>query len=179
MEREITIENQKYVFSAKMAGMADLNYAPVISSWTQEAKTMLPKTPEEIAELFLQERSAIAVNALGEVVSHAAASFVYPDGSIEFGALVTGGEFKGKGSKFPDYKIFALANPVSAKLFEKIGGVVINYSDVTPEVWNYCKDCPKNPTPPKESETYIFTSCCDIPYDLTDVALSMSFGVKD
>jgi N-acetylglutamate synthase-like GNAT family acetyltransferase len=188
IEREITIEDPKFQFATRMASVVDLAYAPVISAWTKDAGTMLPKSPEELAELFLQDRSAIVVNALGEVVSHAAASFIYPDGSIEFGALVTGEEYKGKGAatlvstyllgnlgeKYPGKQIFALANPVSAKLFEKLGGVVVEYSAVTNEVWQYCEDCPNNPNLPEDGEEYVFIGCCDTPYDLTDVALSIA-----
>lgn len=182
IEREITVENPKFDFSVKMAGVADLAYAPVISSWTQEAGTMLPKTPEQIAELFLQNRSAIVVNAMGDVVSHAAAAFIYTDGSVEFGALVTGDDFQGKGAatmatefllgvlgdRYPNKTIFALANPISAKLFQKIGAGVMDYPLVADEVWKNCALCPNNPSP----NTNVFIGCCDTPYDLTDIALN-------
>ncbi|MBI2032462.1 MAG: hypothetical protein HYT09_02330 [Candidatus Levybacteria bacterium] len=182
IERENFTEDPKFMFAVRMAGMQDIKYAPVISEWTQKAGTMLPKSPEEIIELFLQNRSAVVVNAMEDVVSHAAAAFIYTDGSVEFGALVTGGDFQGKGAatmatefllgvlgdRYPNKTIFALANPMSAKLFQKIGAGVMDYSLVTDEVWKNCANCPNNPS----GNPDVFIGCCDTPYDLTDIALN-------
>lgn len=176
-------EELKLSFTAKMAGLGDLKYAPIISQWTKEAGTMLPKGTEEIIELMQKGQSAIVVNALGEVVSHIAAAFVYSNGFVEVGALATGSEFQGHGAgtmvtnfllealseKYPGKTLFALANSVSAKIFGKIGGSIIPCSALSDEVWEYCKTCPNNPNKGKKPEEITVFECCDTPYDLTSL----------
>lgn len=182
MNKENCPEELKYSFTPRIAGLADIKYAPTISEWTEKAGTMLPKTPEQIIELMQQGRSVIVVNGCAEVVSHAAASFIYQDGSIELGGLCTGEEFQGHGAatiatnylievlqeQYPDKTIFALANPKSAKLFEKIGAERITCAHLSDEVWENCLTCPNNPN--KVQEFTVF-ECCDTPYELTNIKI--------
>lgn len=172
-------ETQNPQFKVRMAGVGDLKYAPEISSWTKKAGSMLPKTAGEITELFLNGRSAIVVNNYGQIVSHAAISFIYEDGSMEFGGLVTGESFQGKGAGtlvtkfllnemsrwYPGSTIFALANDISEKIFKNLGASVMPTDKVCDAVWNECKTCPKYKIPEKGE---IF-NCCDTPYDLTNI----------
>ncbi|HUD44470.1 MAG TPA: GNAT family N-acetyltransferase [Patescibacteria group bacterium] len=176
MEREKQLENPEFIFSVRMAGLSDINYIPEISEWTKNAGTMLPKTTEELLELFMRNRSAIVTNALGEIVSHAAATFIYDeDGAIEFGALVTGEKFKGRGAatlatkfllrvlknEYPGQTIFALANNMSEGIFKKLGAPIMSTGEVGDGVWVYCEtSCPRFPGKGK---------CCDTPYKLTDI----------
>jgi len=180
MNKENCPEELKFSFTAKAAGLEDLKYAQTISEWTLESGTMLAKTPEEIIGFMQDGRSAIVVNAGGEVVSHVAASFIYRDGSVEVGALCTDKEFRGHGAaimatnfllgilneKYPDKNLFALANPMSAKLFEKIGAERITCSELSDEVWENCSTCLNNPN---KSDEVILFECCDTPYGFNNL----------
>lgn len=177
MEREQT-ENLKFKFSAKMAGVTDLKYIPEISEWTNSG-TMLSITEEKLTELFIQNRSAIVVNALEDIVSHAAITLIYPDTSLEFGGLVTGKEFQNHGAatlvteflldkkskENPGKIIFALANEISTKIFQKLNAPKMLTTEVCKEAWVECPKCPKYKKP-KEGEIF---KCCDTPYNLTNV----------
>lgn len=179
MNKEYCPEELKYSFTPRMAGLDDLKYATTIADWTKSG-TMIEKTPEAIAALMTEGRSVIVVNGCEEVVSHVAASFVYDDGSVEVGALCTGEEFQGRGAaimatnflldvlkdKYPGKTLFALANTMSAKLFEKIGADEISCSDLSDEVWENCAVCPNNPNKPDQLTVF---KCCDTPYSFNSL----------
>ncbi|OGH10949.1 MAG: hypothetical protein A3B38_04295 [Candidatus Levybacteria bacterium RIFCSPLOWO2_01_FULL_36_13] len=178
MEREQT-ENLKYNFSVKMAGEADLKYVPEISGWTNSAGTMIALSEEKLAELFLNDNSAIVTNSLGQIVSHAAITCEYLDDFLEFGGLVTGKDFQNHGAatlvtKFllckkskenPGKTIFALANNISSKILIKLNAPEMLTTEVCEQAWDLCKECPKY-MKPKSGEIF---ECCDTPYNLTEV----------
>lgn len=177
MEREQT-ENLKFKFSAKMAGIEDLKFIPEISEWTNSG-TMLFLSEEKLTELFLSNNSAIITNQLGEIVSHVAITFTYSDESLEVGGLVTGKEFQNHGAatlvteflldkkskENPGKIIFALANEISSKIFQKLNAPKMLITEVCKEAWVECPKCTKYKKP-KEGEIF---KCCDTPYNLTNV----------
>lgn len=179
MEKENQNENLKFTFTAKIAGVEDLKFVPEISEWTKNAGTMLPIPEEKLTELFLSGHSVIVVNQLEEIVSHAAITFIYEDGSLEFGGLVTGDNFQGKGAGtlatkflleeisqlYPGSTIFALANNISEKIFKNLGASILPTNKVCEAVWDECKNCPKYKMP-KQGEIF---NCCDTAYDLTEL----------
>lgn len=161
------------------------DWAETISGWIMKAadeKLMLPKSPEEILDLFSKRHSVILVDKDNNLLSHAAATFMYPDGSIEVGAVCTNPDNREKGfgrgtvsallthlnQLYPDRKFFALANEGSVPLFKRLGGIEMATSELHRDVWLACKICPNRPTVEAHGEHV----CCDTPLDLT------SFGKK-
>lgn len=163
--------------SSRIATASDLEAASLISKWTIESGTMLPKSQEQLLDLFKNEDSVLVFDEEGNLVSHAAITFTYSDGSIEIGCVITDKEKRKNGAatravkqilhlaneKYPDQKKFALANEASSILFEKIGAVKIPTTDLSIEVWEPCETCPRKP---KQVSGKPFV-CCDTPYDLT------------
>lgn len=152
-------------------GQEDVAYAHQVSTWTQEAKTMLPKSPEEMVGLFAQGLSVL-VEWEGKVASHAAVTFAWPDGWKEVGAVVTDEAFRGKGlatiavkavmdlasRTYPNSRYFALCNSYSLPLFTKLGGIPMNGLDLPIEVWGACSTCPNFLSARNAGKT-----CCDTP----------------
>ena len=162
---------------ARTATMADVSAAFTISRWTLESGTMLPKEPDEIIDMFAREHSVLVFDANNEVVSHAAISYVYSDGKVEIGCVVTDQNKRKNGAgtraikevialandRYPSNIKFALANSASAPLFIKLGARQMDTSELSAEVWGPCSTCPKLP-PQTPSKPFM---CCDVPYDLT------------
>lgn len=169
MERDSLISRQ--------ATAADTESASLISKWTIESGTMLPKTKEQILDLFENGYSVLVFNEDSSLVSHAAITYQYPDGSIEIGCVITDKEKRKNGAatqavkqilrlaneKYPEKTKFALANEASSILFQKIGAIEISPTDLCVEVWEPCATCPRRPKQ-KPGEPF---RCCDTPYDLT------------
>lgn len=165
-------------FTVVRPGPEQRDLAKIVSSWTSNAGNMLPKSPDEIQELFADRHSIVILHD-GDPMSHAAATFVYSSGSVEVGAVFTAEKYRNHGAatravketismlraEYPGQTIFALANPLSAGLFEKIGGRKMKHDELSTEVWEPCATCPKKPL---KKEGVIF-QCCDTPYDLTNI----------
>jgi N-acetylglutamate synthase-like GNAT family acetyltransferase len=145
----------------------------IISGWTKDAGTMLPKSPEEV-EAFLEKGTAVVCwNGFGEPVGFGAITFDWPEGWKELGALIVepGHRELGLGhrivsdlislakEKFPESKFFALCNSKSLKIFMDNGGEVITDSGLLPnEVWRECLNCPMRVDALKSGKL-----CCDTP----------------
>lgn len=163
----------------RLATQDDVNFASQISSWTKESGTMLPKTVNDLMTLFKNNDSVLVFDEMGALVSHAAITYTYSDGSVEIGCVITDREKRKNGAatqavkqililadeKYPGNKKFALANEHSAILFERIGAVKIATTELSAEVWIPCKDCPRIPKQ-KSGQPFV---CCDTPYDLTNI----------
>lgn len=178
---KINETHSEFDFLIKKADLSDTHYAPLISQWTKDSGTMLPKTSDEIINMFENGHSVLIFNGDKEPVSHAAITFIYSDGAIEIGCVVTDQNKRNRGAgtaaikavlslanvAYPNNMKFALANSASAPLFEKLGARKMISTELSNEVWGPCATCPKIPqqTPGKP-----FT-CCDVPYDLTCIKL--------
>lgn len=163
----------------RLATVDDVNYASQISDWTKESGTMLPKTIDDLMTLFNNNDSVLVFDDEGVLVSHAAITYTYSDGSVEIGCVITDREKRKNGAatqavkqilvladeKYPNNKKFALANEHSSALFQKIGAVKIPTTELSAEVWIPCKTCPRIP---KQKSGQLFI-CCDTPYDLTNI----------
>ncbi len=159
------------------AGAEHVEFSPLISQWTIDSKTMLPKTVQEISNMFQGGHSVLVFNGSREPVSHAAITYVYSDGTVEIGCVVTDINKRNNGAgttaikaviglaneMYPNKTIFALANSISAPIFEKLGARKMSSEELSDEVWGPCSICPKIPT---QTPNKPFL-CCDIPYDLT------------
>lgn len=167
-------------YTAVIPDATRTDWAKTISGWIMKAaneKLMLPKSPEDILNLFSKRHSVILVDRDNNLLSHAAATFMYPDGSIEVGAVCTNPDNREKGygrgtvsallthlnQLYPDRKFFALANEGSIPLFKRLGGIKMATSELHEDVWLACKICPNRPT----VETRGKHACCDTPFDLT------------
>lgn len=164
---------------SRLATTKDEAYASQISDWTKESGTMLPKTVDDLMTLFNNNDSVLVFDDEGALVSHAAITYTYSDGSVEIGCVITDREKRKNGAatqavkqilvlaseKYPGNNKFALANEQSATLFEKIGALKIPTTELSAEVWIPCKTCPRIPKQ-KTGQSFI---CCDTPYDLTHV----------
>lgn len=168
---------QKETLVSRVATGNDSELAALISGWTVESGSMLPKTQDQILQLFESGNSVLVFDNDGSLVSHAAVTFTYPDGSVEIGCVITDKEKRKNGAattavkqilllakdKYPNVKKFALANEASSVLFQKIGATKINTTDLCIEVWKPCSTCPRIP---KQINGQSFV-CCDTPFDLT------------
>jgi N-acetylglutamate synthase-like GNAT family acetyltransferase len=144
-----------------------------IAGWTREAGTMLPKSPEDIAEFIESGNAIVAWNGNGRPSGFAAITFDWPGGWKELGALIVepGHREKGLGhrlvcelvdkakEKYPDSHFFALCNDRSLKLFLENGGEIIDDPDLLPkEVWGECVNCPMRVVAMQTNKL-----CCDTP----------------
>lgn len=169
-------------FEIIIPGPAHIKEAEVVSGLINEAIkdgfSMLPKTPEEILELFANGHSVLVVDKeSGEPIAHTAITYRYSDGSVEIGGCVTRKDRRFQGAArlanesvlvlaqrlYPESKKFALVNEREARAIEKIGGKKMDPSQLSPEVWEPCDKCPRKPKL-EPGEPF---KCCDTPYDLT------------
>lgn len=185
MNKEIKVGvggmDNEHSFSIVIPSAINRNYARTVSEWTTNSGVMLPKSTGEIISFFEKGHSVVIVDGRGNLVSHAAATFIYQDGSIELGAMYTAENQRGKGAstkavlallnllkdKYPGRMIFALANSNSAPLFERLGATKMESTELSDEVWEPCKTCPKNPL--LKGVEHAAFSCCDTPYNLTNI----------
>lgn len=168
-------------YAAVIPDVARVDWAEAISALTIKAAVegdMLPKTPEDILDLFSKGDSMVLVGEDGKFLSHAAITFRYQDGSVEVGAVCTAENAQKNGYATdvieallihereldPDKKIITLANEKSKGAFIKLGGTEMDPSELDKEVWSACKDCRKKPQANPNGEF----KCCDTPYDLTN-----------
>lgn len=160
-----------------------VEWAKTISDWTMRAadeRLMLPKSPDEILDLFRKKHAVVMVDKDGNPLSHVAATFIYSDGRIEVGALCTDVANRRKGygrgtvlallshlnQLYPGNNFFALANKDSENLFRKLGGTEMDASELHKDVWSACKNCKRKPPVNANGEF----RCCDKPFDLTNAA---------
>lgn len=164
-------------FTGQVAHRGQKEEASLVSKWTQETGTMLPKTPTEVLELFSRGHSVLVFEKeTGELVAHTGITFTYGDGTVEIGALVTRTDRRKRGaatfatqkiielasSLYPNVLKFALANQSSIHLYLKAGGIIMACSELTDEVWKPCLTCPNLP---KQEAGELF-KCCDTPVEL-------------
>lgn len=168
-------ENEHFI--GEIASSERVKEASLVSKWTQEAGTMLPKTPDEVLELFSQGHSVLVYDkTTGDLVGHTGITFTYGDGTVEIGALVTRADRRTRGvatfatrnvielasTLYPDAIKFALANQASLHLYLRVGGRIMACSQLTDEVWQPCLSCPNLP---KQESGQSF-KCCDTPVEL-------------
>lgn len=168
-------ENENFI--GKVADSSRIEEAGLVARWTQEAGTMLPKTPNEVLELFSQGHSVLVYDrATRELVGHTGITFTYGDGTVEIGALVTRADRRRQGvaafatqnaielasTLYPAVIKFALANENSLHLYLRAGGKIMACSQLTDEVWQPCLNCPNLP---KQEPGQPF-KCCDTPVEL-------------
>lgn len=167
-----TTEDVQQQFIPYVPSRADSSMAREISLWTHNPN-MLPKTQEDILNLFEESRSMVILDASGKIAGHVAFTKTYPDGSLEIGSLVTNPLLLRKGvagraikelfahghnlfENFNQRKVFALANEASLPVFlKKDFSLSLDPDSVHPDVWKECIACP------------VFAarqgkSCCDI-----------------
>ncbi|MBF8249724.1 MAG: hypothetical protein HW400_325 [Candidatus Levybacteria bacterium] len=184
-ELKVVTEFQVGQFTPVIPDASRLDWVKTVSDWTVGAANkglMLPKSQEQILDLFSKGHSLVMVGRDDKIVSHAAATFFYLDKSIiEVGAVYTeeSKREKGLGAKtvgallghlnelYPDAKtIFALANQKATPLFKDLGGTEMETNELHKDVWLACKDCPNKLIVGADGKHV----CCDTPFDLTKVA---------
>lgn len=152
--------------------------AQKVSDWVSADGAMLPKSPEDILEIFRQGHAVIGYDGSDPVV-HAALTQVNSDQTVEVGSLFTEEAHRHRGlareaviavlgqgrSLYPDHTLYAVANERSAPLFKKMGAREMQTDELGDEVWASCETCPRKP---EQTEGCLFT-CCDTPFDLTHI----------
>lgn len=164
-------------------GEHDTLAAIKVSRWTnQAADSMLAKSPSEILDMFKKGDSVLIKNKQGALSAHGAATATYNDGAIEIGSIYTdlGQRSQGLGTlvteavlalqhnKNPDSTLFALGNEMSGRMFRKMGAEEMKTTELSDEVWEFCKGCER--LPEQTGDTFM---CCDTPYNLTKVATGL------
>ncbi len=150
--------------------------AQTVSAWTQ-GEHMLPKTPLDIIELFIKGRSVL-IQENDSLLGHGAITAEYSGKRYEIGSIVVAPDHRHQGvgtaityallalakkEGYADWTAFALANPISAMLFEKMNAQEMSTAELGDEPWVYCVTCPKLSIQIPGS-AFI---CCDKPYNLT------------
>ena len=145
----------------------------MISGWTKDSGTMLPKSTEEIKQYISNGNSLFVKNGHGEIAGFAAITFDWPDGWKELGAVIVDPEKRENGfghkvvknlinmavTNFPDSKFFALCNNKSLKLFLDNGAEIIKDPNLLPpEVFGECVNCPHFQEAKSQGKV-----CCDTP----------------
>lgn len=158
-------------------GPGDDGLAQTVAEWTHVGG-MLPKTNAEIGAMFDKRHSVVMLKG-DEPVSHAGATFIYPDsGQIEVGSVVTSPDFLRRGAarigthalldvladRYPGQTRFAMANAKSLPLFTSMGGRIMAPRELDPAVFENCGTCPVKKLP-RNGDIF----CCDTPVDLTNV----------
>lgn len=117
-----------------------------------EIGLMVAISEERLTQMAAQGMLALAVNESQEVVGTAAVTFVWPDGSHEFGGWAVKDEYKkhGVGHQLffdlfnhvgtPD-KVIAFGNHNSAPIFKKMGAVLLGHDEMHPDAFEPCKTC--------------------------------------
>lgn len=160
----------------RLATEEDVTIADLVSDATAEDEGLLFRTREELLELYAQGRGVVVCTPHGELVSHAALSFIYNDGKVEVGTVYTNPDHRGKGGAkaavtraltqagqlYPNTTIFAMANENSVPMFTKMGGVVIECL-ADGAVYDKCVRCPKRSGRVDGDDTL----CRHTPIDLT------------
>lgn len=151
--------NKEIDNTATFESYADVDtVASIVSKWTKEAGTMLPKEPEAIKKLLLHgvsvqiwERGRTPV-----LIGFGAITFNWPNNYKELGCVVVDKKHRQKGTghqivkdlieigtqMYPEAKLFALCNEKSLKLFLDNGGEIITDPEILPkEVFEECIHC--------------------------------------
>jgi len=161
-----------------VADVTHTEAAQKVSDWVSADGAMLPKSPDEILDIFRKGHAVVGYDG-NEPVVHAALTQVNSDQTVEIGSLFTEESHRNKGlareaviavlgqgkSLYPDHIIYAVANERSAPLFKKMGAREMQTDELGGEVWASCDTCPRKP---EQAENCPFT-CCDTPFDLTHI----------
>jgi N-acetylglutamate synthase-like GNAT family acetyltransferase len=153
-----------------------VDLAEWVSKLTSTAGTMLPKTEEEVLQMFSEKRSIILLDETGNPVAHSAITFIYKDQHfIELGGVIVAPEFRKKGigtlaahasivlaeTYYPGWTKLVLCNAASLPIFLGLGGTVVDFeqlSSVPVEAWEACTTCPKYAQTKAQGKI-----CCDTP----------------
>ncbi len=173
---EIQVGEKTFAFNAPKGGHHTLA-AQVVSAWTH-GEHMIEKSTDDILGLF-EKGHSVLVFEKDKLVGHGAITAQYPNNQIEIGGLIVSPEHRHEGAGtaatllvvtlaeklFPGSGFFALANPKSGKLLEKLGATPMSTMELCAEVWELCASCPMKP---KQEEGKPFI-CCDTPYDMNPI----------
>lgn len=145
----------------------------VISGWTVESGSMLPKSPQEILNYLETGTGVILWDENNSPAAFAAVTFAWPDSWKELGGVVVEPNHRQHGlgheivseliskakEKFPEAKFFALCNEKSLKIFLDNGAEIITDSNLLPsDVFGECVHCPKFIEAKGQGKI-----CCDTP----------------
>ena len=184
---ELILMQNEY-FIARVAILSDVACAQDISRWIALAgsSNMIPKTPDQIVEMFAQGDSVLVTdNKTGKVIGHTGlyhrgcGGYFHPEKEkIEIGSLCIDPEEKGRGAgtlaveaalrlagvRYPDRIVFAMSNQNSLRIFiDKVGGLRIDCSRIDADIWNHCEGCPRG----SNDSTQNLMPCRHTPVELT------------
>lgn len=117
-----------------------------------EIGLMVAISEERLTQMAAQGMLALAVNEAQDVVGTAAVTFVWPDGSHEFGGWAVQEEYKRHGvgvdllHKLFDHvgvpdKVIAFGNYNSGPIFQKLGAALLGHDEMHPDAFIPCKTC--------------------------------------
>jgi len=140
------------------------------------SKTMLPKSTEEVLQMFAEGRSVLIIDDRGQPIAHGAITFVLNEVKVlELGAIIVDPEKRGVGFgmlaaeavvglasvKYPGWKKMALCNNASLPIFLNLGAQIVtfeNLNEIPKETWEACFDCPSYKLAINQGKI-----CCDTP----------------
>lgn len=175
--RTLTGSESKEGFFETQIIVPDKSYTD-IAEWVANEITMsgsmLPKSTDDILEMFDCSRSVVLVDGSGKPVAHAGITFVYSDEKVvEVGGVVVDRSHRKKGLgkeivqasidlanlQYPGWKKIALCNEQSLPIYLSLGSTVMEIDDINiipKEAWEACLSCPNYIETKKKGKI-----CCD------------------
>lgn len=126
--------------------------ATLINAYAEQG-IMLEVTAEQLQLIAAQGLLALAIDEQQQVVGTAGITLVYPDGKMEFGGWSVQEDWKASGvgkqllatllghSQLSDKNIIAFGNQNSGPIFQKLGAVVMDQSQVHQNAFVPCQAC--------------------------------------
>jgi N-acetylglutamate synthase-like GNAT family acetyltransferase len=176
IDRQKTLEDLICECRLLIPDETEIDLARWVSTLTTNAGTMLPKTAQEVLDMFAQGRSVIILDGDGVPMAHSAVTFIYEEQKfVELGGVIVDPDSRKKGygklaaqasvvlaeSNFPGWKKLVLCNEASLPIFLGLGGKIVTYEDlaeVPVEAWEACSTCPNFATVKAQNKV-----CCDTP----------------
>jgi len=163
-------------------GPEDVDIANWAAKEITDSKTMIPKTTEELLNLFQEGRSVVILDYQNKPIAHAAITFLYSNSVIEIGGVIVDPKERRKGLRsavvrgaialgkdnFPGCIQMALCNQYSLDLFLKLGAQELDLQTalkvIPQEAWELCSSCPNQVQAKSQGKL-----CCDTPVSLESV----------
>lgn len=141
-------------------GEGDVEMAAWVAKEISGSGSMLPKSTDDVLEMFREQRSVVLLGMSGELIAHAAVTFVYQeDKVVEVGGVIVSDKWRKKGYgkqaieasldlariNYPGWQKIALCNEQSLPIYLSLGSTIMEVEDlniIPKEAWEACVSCP-------------------------------------
>lgn len=172
---------QLHIYTARAATTGDEEARVLVRSWIQgyigQGIYMVPRSEEDMQNLFSQGKSMLIFTENHELAGHIAETDRWEDGTIELGAFVVNPTMRGNGAgsevlkaavrlqqaEGRSSKQIAFANEVSLSTFLRSGATPLD--EIKPEYLRGCATCPRRVAALSEGK-----ACCDTIVQMPQIA---------